>query len=62
MIKGEIKKARLEKGMTQEQLGKLCGIARERISEIENGVYSPNAETLYRLCTALGKKWVLVDD
>ena len=44
---------RKEKGMTQELLSGLAGIARSHLSMIENGTKQPNFETLWRISEAL---------
>ena len=48
-----ISKYRKEKGMTQELLSGLAGIARSHLSMIENGVKQPNFETIWRIADAL---------
>lgn len=45
---------RKEKGMTQELLSGLAGIARSHLSMIESGAKQPNFETIWRLADALG--------
>ena len=45
--------ARKEKGMTQHQLADMADLSRNYISDIENGRYSPSAETLFRICSIL---------
>ena len=45
---------RKEKGMTQELLSGLAGIARSHLSMIENGTKQPNFETIWRIAEALG--------
>ena len=44
---------RKEKGMTQELLSGLAGIARSHLSMIENGAKQPNFETIWRIADAL---------
>ena len=44
---------RKEKGMTQELLSGLTGIARSHLSMIENGSKQPNFETVWRIAEAL---------
>lgn len=51
-----IKELRLQKGMTQELLSGLAGIARTHLTMIENGTKQPNFETLWRIAVALGIK------
>lgn len=45
--------ARVQKGLTQEQLGEKVGFAQNTIARIENCRFSPNADQLYALCEAL---------
>lgn len=50
-----IKKARLEKGLTQEELGKLVGVQKSAIAKYENGrVVNIKRSTLQGLAKALG--------
>lgn len=44
---------RKEKGMTQELLSGLAGIARSHLSMIENGSKQPNFETVWTIALAL---------
>lgn len=48
--------ARLEAGMTQEQLSKKTGINQSNLSRIERGVGNPSMATIERIAAALGKK------
>ena len=47
---------RKEKGLSQEDIARLTGIARPNISRIENGKYDPTLEVLTRLASALNRK------
>lgn len=49
-----IGRLREERGMTQEVLSGLAGIARSHLGMIECGRKSPNTETLWRIADALG--------
>lgn len=49
-----IRKYRKEKGLTQQQLGDLCGIADSNIRKYESGKQNPRIETLQRIANALG--------
>lgn len=52
-----IKEARLAKGLTQEQLGKLVGVQKSAIAKYENGrVVNIKRSTLQGLAVALGLK------
>lgn len=49
----KIKEIRKQKGLTQKQLGDLCGIADSNIRKYENGKQNPKIETLQKIATAL---------
>ena len=49
-----IKYLRTEKGLSQEVLSGLAGIARSHLAMIENSLKLPNFETLWKLSFALG--------
>ncbi len=49
----KIKEIRKQKGLTQKQLGDLCGIADSNIRKYENGKQNPKIETLLKIATAL---------
>lgn len=49
-----IKQCRIAKGMTQEELGSLCGTAGSNIRRYETGRQTPKKETLNRIYEALG--------
>ena len=48
-----IKKYRIEKGLTQKQLGKKCGINEANIRKYELGTQNPKLKTLKRIAEAL---------
>lgn len=47
---------RKKKGVSQEVLSGLAGIARTHLSMIENGQRKPTLDTFYKLCVSLGVK------
>jgi DNA-binding XRE family transcriptional regulator len=47
---------RVENKLTQGQVAKSAGIDRKTVNRIENGHFSPNLDTLFRLCEAIGVK------
>ena len=49
----ELEMVRKKKGLTQEQVAEVAGIARERISEIENGKKNTTLATLEKIMDAL---------
>ena len=53
-----IRMARLEKGLTQRELGEKSGIAEPTIRKYELGKLNPKLETLKRLALALDMLWI----
>ncbi|SHG98149.1 DNA-binding transcriptional regulator, XRE-family HTH domain [Flavobacterium micromati] len=51
-----IKKVRLDRNMTQEELGKLIGVQRAQISKLENNTTNVTVETILRVFSALNAK------
>ena len=51
-----IAEPRHRKGMTQEVLSGLAGVARSHLAEIESGSVNANVDTLWRIAEALGMK------
>ena len=49
-----VRKTRIKRGYTQEQLGELSGLGRIRIVEIEGQRYTPTLPTMNRIAIALG--------
>ena len=49
-----IRHVRREKGLSQEVLSGLAGIARTHLTMIENGTMHPTIETLCKIAQALG--------
>jgi transcriptional regulator with XRE-family HTH domain len=49
-----VRRARVERGLTQVQLAEISGVEQSNISAIENGRRAPSAETLHRLLLACG--------
>ena len=54
-----IRVIRERRGLTQEELAKLCELPRPHISSIERGEYRPRVDTAQKIATALG---VTLDD
>ena len=48
-----IKKVRLERNLTQEQLGKLIGVQKAQISKLENNTTNVTMDTILRVFHAL---------
>lgn len=51
-----IKQVRLERNLTQEQLGKLIGVQKGQISKLENSATNVTMETVLRVFNALKAK------
>lgn len=56
-LKNNLKKVRIEKGMSQQKLADLIGVSRNTISSIETGQFNPTAKLALILCVALDKKF-----
>lgn len=57
ILKNNLRAARSEKGLSQQQLADLVGVSRNTISSIETGQFNPTAKLALILCTALDKKF-----
>jgi len=49
-----IRKAREEKGLTQEKLSELCSISATHVSNIERGTRVPSLDAVYTIACELG--------
>ena len=52
-----IKEARIERKLTQEQLGKLVGVQKAQISKLESGMKDARIETILKVFSALKAKF-----
>ena len=52
----KIKRLRLEKGLTQEELGERTDLSKGFISQVERDLNSPSIETLFSILNVLGSK------
>lgn len=57
ILKNNLKEARTEAGLSQQQLADLVGVSRNTISSIETGQFNPTAKLALILCTALDKNF-----
>lgn len=57
VLKNNLKSARTEKGVSQNQLAQMVGVSRNTISSIETGQFNPTAKLALLLCLALDKKF-----
>ncbi|TGA95836.1 transcriptional regulator [Sporolactobacillus shoreae] len=51
----QVKKSRIESGMTQLQLAEKTGVTRQTISLIEKGKYNPTLNLCLAICYAVNK-------
>lgn len=54
LVGRQVRRARLAKGLTQEELSARTGLTQHYISVLENGRRNPTILTLYELAQALG--------
>ena len=54
MLGDELRRVRLERGLTQEELAFKAKISRNYVSLLELNEKSPTVETLQRVCAAMG--------
>ena len=57
ILKNCLKEARVERGLSQQELASLVGVSRNTISSIETGQFNPTAKLALILCIALEKKF-----
>jgi transcriptional regulator with XRE-family HTH domain len=53
VLSDELRKARLQAGLTQEELAAKASISREYVNYLERGKRSPTVEVFVRLCKAM---------
>ncbi len=54
LVGWNVKRIRLEKGLTQEQFADISGFSQQYLSDLERGRRNPTVVTLYELARALG--------
>ena len=57
ILKNNLKEARSQKKLSQQQLADIIGVSRNTISSIETGQFNPTAKLALVLCIALDKKF-----
>ncbi|MGN0841565.1 MAG: helix-turn-helix transcriptional regulator [Candidatus Ornithospirochaeta sp.] len=57
VLKNNLKKTRMEKGLSQQDLADIVGVSRNTISSLETGQFSPTAKLALVICIALEKKF-----
>lgn len=53
-MKNNIQKLRKEKGITQEELARLCEVSRQTIISLENGRYNPSIILAHKIAKVFG--------
>ena len=53
-MENKIRVLRKERGVSQEDLAKRCGVSRQTINAIENNKYDPTLSLAFRLARELG--------
>ncbi len=53
-MENQIRARRKEKGLSQEDLARRCGVSRQTINAIENNKYDPTLSLAFRLARELG--------
>ncbi|ARJ66461.1 transcriptional regulator [Magnetospirillum sp. ME-1] len=54
LVGRNVRRARQEKGLTQEQLADASGFTQQYLSELETGRRNPTIVSLYEIASALG--------
>jgi len=54
-VKNNLKVARIQVNLTQQQLAKKVGVTRQTISLIEKGKYNPTLKLCLEICYAVNK-------
>lgn len=52
-VKNRIRARRKERGLSQEELARLCGVSRQTINAIENNKYDPTLSLAFHLAREL---------
>ena len=52
-MENNIRKKRKEKGISQEELARKCGVSRQTVNAIENNKYDPSLSLAFRLAKEL---------
>lgn len=53
-MENHVRALRKELGLSQEELGKRCGVSRQTINAIENQKYDPSLSLAFQLARILG--------
>ncbi len=58
LVGNNLKRVRLEKGLTQEQLAEVSGFTQQYLSTVESGRANPTIVTIYEIATAMGAHYL----
>lgn len=61
-VGARIRKIRIEKGLSQAELGEMVGLTADRIQKYENGARKPKADLLNQIASALGVSTLALED
>ena len=53
-MQNSIRERRKEKGLSQDELARACGVSRQPVNAIENNKYAPTLALAFRLAPVLG--------
>ena len=53
-MQNTIRELRKEKGLSQDELARACGVSRQTVNAIENNKYDPTLALAFRLAQVLG--------
>jgi len=53
-MQNTIREHRKEKGLSQDELARACGVSRQTVNAIENNKYAPTLALAFRLAQVLG--------
>ncbi len=53
-MQNTIRELRKEKGLSQDELARACGVSRQTVNAIENNKYDPTLSLAFRLAQVLG--------
>jgi transcriptional regulator with XRE-family HTH domain len=58
LVGNNLKRVRLEKGLTQEELADVSGFTQQYLSTVENGHANPTIITIYEIATSMGAHYL----
>jgi len=58
LVGDNLKRVRLEKGLTQEALAEVSGFTQQYLSTVENGHANPTIVTIYEIAISMGASYL----